>query len=156
MSRCVHLYDAFTGMNSGEKMALVNFLRKHNPDQDSSIILDSIDYALKNKPSFGGFVFTCWENSRIVAAVLVNKTGMSGSQAPYQMVYANLCLQLQEEHTILEELIRKAIRHAKGEIGLHLKPDHPALPIFRALGFEEQYVELRFSSPQAVPARVSS
>lgn len=156
MSRCVNLYDAFTGMNSGEKMALINFLRLHHPDQDSSEILDVVDYALKNKPSFGGFIFTCWENSRMIATVLVNKTGMSGSQAPYQMVYAHLCPHFQAEQSILEELIRKAIRHAKGEISLHLKPDHPALPIFRSLGFQEQYVELRFPHKEMTPAKVST
>lgn len=156
MSRCVHLYNAFTGMNTGEKMALVNFLYKHNPCQDQSAILDSVDYALKNKPSFGGFIFTCWENSILIAAVLVNKTGMSGSQPDHQMVYANLCPKYKEETLILEELIQKAMRHAKGEIGLHLKPDHPALPIFRSLGFQEQYVELRFCKSEVNPVGIAS
>lgn len=156
MSRRVNLYDAFSGMNSGERMALINFLRKHNVDQEANAIIDAVDYALKNKPSFGGFIFTCWENSRIIAAVLVNKTGMSGNQPGHQMVYADLCGEFSEETDILEELIRKSIRHAKGEIGLHLKPDHPALPIFRSLGFQEQYVELRFVSTPIATVRASS
>lgn len=137
-------------------MALINFLRKHNTDQDPNSIIDAVDYALKNKPSFGGFIFTCWENSRILAAALVNKTGMSGNQPGNQMVYANLSHEHSAETEILEELIRKSIRHAKGEIGLHLKPDHPALPIFRSLGFQEQYVELRFASPKVVSAGAAS
>lgn len=154
MSRYVNLYDAFTGITSGEKMALVNFLHKQNPNQDPSTILDTVDYALKNKPSFGGFILTCWENSRIIAAVLLNNTGMSGNQPGHQIAYAHLCPSHQEESAILEELICRATRHARGEIGLHLKPDHPALPIFRSLGFQEQYLELRFSSPQAASVRV--
>jgi hypothetical protein len=81
---------------------------------------------------------------------------MSGNQPGNQMVYANLSHEHSAETEILEELIRKSIRHAKGEIGLHLKPDHPALPIFRSLGFQEQYVELRFASPKVVSAGAAS
>ncbi|GAB5555666.1 MAG: hypothetical protein Sapg2KO_52570 [Saprospiraceae bacterium] len=152
MSRRVSLYDAFSGMSSGEKMALVNFLRNNSEDQDASTILDAVDYALKNKPSFGGYIFTCWENSRLIAAVLVNKTGMSGPTPSCQMMYACLDHQYQEEPEILQRLVKKAIRQAKGEIGLRLRPDHPALSIFRSLGFQEEYVDLRFGKPTASAA----
>lgn len=152
MSRRVSLYDAFSGMSSGEKMALVNFLRNNSEDQDASTILDAVDYALKNKPSFGGYIFTCWENSRLIAAVLVNKTGMSGPTPSCQMMYASLDHQYQEEPEILQRLVKKAIRQAKGEIGLRLRPDHPALSIFRSLGFQEEYVDLRFGKPAASAA----
>lgn len=147
MSRRVSLYDAFSGMSSGEKMALVNFLRTNNEDQDASSILDAVDYALKNKPSFGGYIFTCWENSRLIAAVLVNKTGMSGPTPSCQMIYACLDSQFSNEPEILQRLVKKAVQQAKGEIGLRLRPDNPALSIFRSLGFQEEYVDLRFGKP---------
>jgi hypothetical protein len=152
MSRRVNLYDAFSGMNSAEKMALVSFLRKNSEDQDTSTIMDSVDYALKNKPSFGGFIFTCWENSRLIAAILVNKTGMSGLTPSCQMVYACLDSQYSQEPEILQQLVKKAIRQAKGEIGLHLRPDNPVIPIFRSLGFQEEYVDLRFGKKVAPAA----
>lgn len=147
MSRRVSLYDAFSGMSSGEKMALVNFLRNNSEAQDASTILDAVDYALKNKPSFGGYIFTCWENNRLIAAVLVNKTGMSGPTPSCQMMYACLDKQYEDEPEILQRLVKKAIRQAKGEIGLRLRPNHPALSIFRSLGFQEEYVDLRFGKP---------
>ena len=150
MNRRITLYDAFTGMNAGEKGALVHFLRKQNPDQTPAAILDAVDYALKNKPSFGGFIFTCWENANIIAAVLVNNTGMSGNEPRHQIAYADFCPKHSQSKFALKELSQKAIRHARGEIGLHLKPGHPALPIFRAIGFQEQYVELRFSQASTI------
>ena len=144
MSLRVQLYDAFSGINFGEKSEVVKFLLKNSEECDDSTIRDAIDYALKNKPSFGGFIFTAWNASRPIAAVLVNKTGMSGFTPSYQMVYACLDDTSKEANKALRDLVQRSIKSAKGDIGLHLKPDNPALPIFRSMGFQEQYLELRF------------
>lgn len=144
MSRRVQRYDAFSGIGPAEKAAIVKFLFQHSEDKDSNTIREAMDYALKNKPSFGGFIFTCWEASRPIAVVLVNNTGMSGFSPQYLLVYACLDPDLHEEPQILCELVRQAVRHCHGDIALHLRPDSPALPVFQSLGFREQYLELRF------------
>ena len=145
MSLRVHLYDAFSGINSGDKSALIKFLHKNSEERNVSTIRDAIDYALKNKPSFGGFIFSAWDAGRPIAVVLVNETGMSGFAPSYQLVYAHLDETYPDASSVLKNLIQRTMRHVKGEIGLHLKPDSPALPIFRSLGFQEQYLELRFN-----------
>ena len=144
MSLRVQLYDAFSGINSGEKSALVKFLLCNSEETDASVIEEAIDHALKIKPSFGGFIFTTWEAGRLMAAVLVNKTGMSGFNPGCLLTYACVDKSHRQKTKILRDLIQRTIKNAKGDIGLHLKRDSPALPIFESLGFEEQYLELRF------------
>jgi hypothetical protein len=148
MSRRVQRYDAFSGMGPAEKADIVKFLFHHSDDKDSNTIREAIDYALKNKPSFGGFIFTCWEANQPIAVVLVNNTGMSGFSPQYLLVFACLHPDYHAAPEILSELVQQAVRQCRGEIALHLKPDSPALPVFQALGFREQYLELRFSEPQ--------
>ncbi len=150
MKRYIHLYDAFSGINSGDKARLIKFLHKNSEEKDVSVIEDAIDYALKIKPSFGGYIFTSWEEKQLLGLVLVNKTGMGGFNPGHLMVYACLEQSFQHKPKILKELIQRAMRHCKGEIALHLRPDNPALPIFKSMGFQEQYLELR------LPAKVGA
>jgi len=145
MSYRVQRYDAFSGMGPAEKTALVNFLHKNSEEKDINIIKDAIDYALKNKPSFGGIIFMCWEDRRPIGAVLLNNTGMGEYSPKHLLVYAYQDPEFHKEPQILVGLISKAIQDCKGEIAMHLKPGNPTLSVFQSLGFQEQYVELRFN-----------
>ena len=146
MSFRVQCYDAFSGLGPGERIALVNFIHRSSEEEDRGVIREAIDYALKNKPSFGGFIFVCWQERRPIACVLVNKTGMSGFLPSHLLVYASLDKEFHGQPEILDDLVRKTTRRCKGEVALHLKPDSPSLPLFQALGFQEHYVELRFNN----------
>lgn len=146
MDRRVQLYNAFTGINPREKIALTNFLAQNSKEQDIASIREALDYALKNKPSFGGFIYSYWENHQLLAAVVVNKTGMEGFNPNYLLVYACVHPTLQENESILQDLISRTISFTQGDLSLHLRPDCPTLKLFKALGFQEKYVELRISN----------
>ena len=148
MQRYIHLYDAFSGINSGDKSRLIKFLLKNSEEKGVSVIEDAIDYALKIKPSFGGYIFTAWEEKQLVGLVLVNKTGMGGFTPGHLMVYACVDKASKNKAKVLKELIQRSVKRCKGEMALHLRPDNPALPIFKSLGFQEQFLELR------LPAKV--
>jgi len=78
-------YDAYTGISFSKKNAIVQFLHKHLESSwvKETAILKAVEYATKEIPSFGGFVLTAEENEEIVAALIVNKTGLSGLMPEY-------------------------------------------------------------------------
>lgn len=144
MERSIQMYNAFSGVNPLENITLLNFFRVYTPDTEYRAIQEALDYALKNKPSFGGFVLTHTIGNRIVAGVVVNKTGMQGFKSENLLVLAAIHEDFKAQTTLLEDLINKAVDYADGDIAIYAKPNHPALMMAKRMGFKEQYVELKF------------
>ena len=112
-----NLYDAFTGISFSKKNAIVQFLQKHLEASwvEESAILKAVEYATKEIPSFGGFVLTAEENQEIVAALIVNKTGLSGLMPEYVAVL-QATKPITKGKIIARNLVEKAITLAQGDI----------------------------------------
>lgn len=153
MNRSIQVYNAFSGLPPGERQTLIRFFCEHGNDATPGAVTEAIDYALKTKPSFGGFVLASYEGNQLLAALVVNKTGMSGFSPEYLLVFAGLHSERPDEEKTLEELILRAIDFTNGDIALHLKPNSPILKVFKRMGFKTPYVELRFAAaPKAASA----
>lgn len=152
MSHETTFYDAYTGMSPAEKSAVVSFLCEHNERVNKLQVRDAIEYAIKNKPSFGGFVLTIQQERQIIAAVVVNKTGMEGYNAKNLFVYVTFHKDYCMDERTIDYVMRNAIKHTDGEIALHIERDNPALQFYKKLGFKEQYLELRFDKTATVVA----
>ena len=81
-------YDAFTGIGFSKKKALIGFLNQYSEVNwiDTSAIQKAVEYSIKEMPSFGGFIVTAEKNHQILAALVVNKTGMMGYMPEYVVV----------------------------------------------------------------------
>ena len=141
MGATIVLYTAFRDANPSEKKALVAFFARHFPHTPLPNITDSLEYALKKRPSFGGFVMSLQDETGIRAAVIANKTGMDAYHPGHQFVFVAFDRELDKPSVMA--FLQKAKAYAKGGISLHLKKDHPAIAYFKDLGFNEEYVELR-------------
>ena len=149
MKRQTAIYNAFTGINPSEKKAVIDFLCEHNPGTSRSCIIESIDYALKIRPSFGGYILTIREAGKIIGTVVVNNTGMEGYNPKNIFVYVNASKSKNRNGALLKDLLKKAMAFTKGDIAMHVEPDHPALAIFEKIGFKKCYLELRFENQQS-------
>ncbi len=148
------VYDAFTGMSAWDEKIVVQFIQANVRESNCSGIRESIDYALKNKPSFGGFVLTLWEDEELAGVLICNKTGMAGYSPCNVFVFVVTPASHPRGEHLLRELLDKGIARADGNIALHLEPGHPALPLYQDRGFRPQYLELRFEKrPSTVQAR---
>ena len=145
MNRRVQLYDSFTGLTPPERAAVVHLLCQNSDSTNGEEIAEALDYALKNRPSFGGYIFTLWENDQVISCVVVNQTGMGPYNPGYVLVYAVLHPDYLQEEDLLQDLVQRAVRHAKGEIAMHLRPNNPGIDLFKRMGFTEKYVELRLN-----------
>ena len=57
----------------------------------------------------------------------------------------------QENKVIAKKLLQKAIDHADGDVALHVEPNSPSMQLYRNLGFQNQYLELRLNRKKPSP-----
>jgi hypothetical protein len=147
------LYDAFTGMNPAEKSAVINFLCTYTAHASKPGVREAVEYAIKNKPSFGGFVLTAHTGRQLIAAVVVNRTGMEGYNPNNLFVYVTFHEDYCQDEPTMLQVLKKAIDLTDGDIALHVEPSNPILKLYKKMGFEAPYLELRFNKQQ--PAAVA-
>lgn len=149
MNYRVQVYDSFSGISPLDRAVVEQFIHRFGEVADSGEITEALDYAVKNKPSFGGFIIAAWQGMEVQACVVVNKTGMGSFNACFVLAYAAVHPAVDHPEAVLQELIGRARQHAKGDIAFHLPPGNPGISLFKRLGFEERYVELRLGAHPA-------
>ena len=132
--------------NEREKASIVDFLFTNLQEygDPKSDIKKAINYALKETPSFGGFVLVSYLDDMIVGAVVINQTGMKDYIPENILVY----IAIHQNHRgkgLGKQLVQKAIETAEGNIALHVEPDNPARHLYERLGFSSKYLEMRFN-----------
>ncbi|MFA8436323.1 MAG: GNAT family N-acetyltransferase [Marinifilaceae bacterium] len=139
------LFTSFMKPDSHERGKLVDFLFEHlgqygDPKGD---IDKAIAYALKERPSLGGFILISKEDEQITGTVVVNQTGMEGYIPENILVYIATHKEYRGKG-IGKKLMEKALEIAKGDVALHVEPDNPARFLYEKVGFSSKYVEMRF------------
>lgn len=127
-----------------EKTAIVQFLFEHlqefgDPKKD---IQKSIEYAIEEFTSFGGFVMLLKEDEIILGATVINQTGMGGYIPDNILVY----IATHQEYRgkgLGKTLMQTAVSHAKGDVALHVEASNPAIHLYKKIGFTNPYLEMR-------------
>ncbi len=142
------LYNAYTQINASEKSAIVEFLHKNLRGRvvSKNEIEEALNYAVKERPSFGGFILTAIEDSKILGIILVNCTGMEGFSPKNRLVYFALDKRSRRA-SVAKKLLKEAIQFTKGDLALHVEPGNTSIKLFEQLGFQTQYLEMRFANP---------
>ena len=125
---------------------IANFLHEHLDQygDKKEDILKAIDYALDRGMRPGGFIVVARDGGKIVGAVVVNKTGMSGYIPENILVYIATHGDYRGQG-LGKKLMNKAISTAEGAIALHVEPDNPARHLYEKLGFTNKYLEMRLT-----------
>lgn len=150
MSNEIVYYNSYSGMPLRDRIAIVQFIEQYEINEKRENISEALDYAMKLKPSFGGFVLVARKGDRIRGVIVSNCTGMSGYSASHLFVFATCNHQSEKDRAVLFDLMREAIRYAKGQVALHVAPDHPALMLFQQIGFKSELLALRLDNPVAM------
>ena len=143
------LYDAFSGMNLMEKSKGVRFLCSNTPNCSRQGAQEAVEYAMKLKPSFGGFVLAVEQGRELIGAIVANRTGMESYNPKNIFVFVTLHEGHRQDKKLIQAMLQKAIRYADGDIAMHVEPDNPALGLYQELGFKAQYLELRLANSNA-------
>lgn len=139
------VFDAVNKPTNSEKNQVVSFLHQHlqeygDPKAD---ILKAINYSIKETSSFGGFTMVLYdEKNTILAATVVNQTGMGGYIPENILVYIATHSDYRGKG-LGKTLMNKAITYSKGDIALHVEANNPAKFLYEKLGFTNPYLEMR-------------
>lgn len=106
-------------------------------------IRKAISHALGESGIQGGFVATVTRDNELVAASVVNRTGMQDYIPENILVYIAVRNDCRGEG-VGRRLLAGIINHAKGDIALHVEPGNPAIHLYESFGFENKYLEMRF------------
>jgi [ribosomal protein S18]-alanine N-acetyltransferase len=142
----IHTLSAIDNATYLQKNEIADFLFAHlgkygDPKED---IMKCLDYALDAGLQAGGFVILARENGKIVGALVMNKTGMSGYIPENILVYIAVDAN-QRGKGIGGKIMDAAIKMANGAIALHVEPDNPARKLYERLGFTNKYLEMRLT-----------
>lgn len=123
---------------------IINFLKSHlKPFADpDDVINKAVDYALSADPRGKGFVILATVNNKIIGAIVCIEIDKMGIIPEYMFVY--VCIhQKYRGKGITTRLIREAVGCTNGNIKLHLTRANPLVPLFKKLGFNDDYLEMR-------------
>ena len=137
------IYDAFTGIGISKKKAIIGFLSQYSETTwlDKNAISQAIDYAVKEIPSFGGFIVTAEENHQILAALIVNKTGMQGYM-PQNIAVLNAVLPAYKNSTVIKEIKAKAMVLTRGDIAMVVNNQSVKDMELKSMTVEAKYMQL--------------
>lgn len=125
---------------------IINFLFEslEQYGDPKSDIQKCMDYAfgLQNKPGGTVHAATDSETEKMVGAVIVNKTGMTGFIPENILVYIATDKNMRGKG-VGKILMQTAIETANGDMALHCEPDNPARFLYEKLGFTSKYLEMR-------------
>ena len=138
------IYDEKNLPEKEEKKQIINFLHKNleqygDPENQ---IEKAIDYSLKQKESFGGFVIVVKDNDEVVGASVINKTGMEGYIPENILVYIATDASKRGQG-IGKKIMQTAIDECEGDIALHVEASNPAKKLYEKMGFTNPYLEMR-------------
>lgn len=138
------VYNPAIDLTIQHKDALIGFLFTHLEQygDKKEDIGKAISYAMKEIPSFGGFVLEGIEDEKTIGVVVVNCTGMSGYIPENILVYIAVD-NSQRGKGYGKKLMQNAIEIAKGDIALHVEKDNPARFLYEKVGFTNPYLEMR-------------
>jgi len=141
----IKVYNSINTVTKLEKKEIVDFL--YNTLDEFGVkwevIERAVEYALNPNPAFGGFILYIKELGKIKGIVVMNKTRMKGYIPENILVYIAVHSEVRGQG-VGKELMQKAIQFAKGDIALHVEPDNPARHLYKSVGFENPYLEMRY------------
>ena len=132
-------------MSSEELEKLTSFLFEHldGYGDPKSAIEKAVLYA-HSSGTPGGYLLELLDSGELVAAAVINKTGM-GEYIPENILVYLAARKDRRGQGLGSQLMQNIVELAEGDIALHVEPQNPAKRLYEKFGFSNKYVEMRFT-----------
>ena len=125
----------------------IDFLFTHldrfsDPKKDINACLD---YAFSDNEGKGGFALAAFHENKLVGALIMNRTAMSGYIPEYILVYVAVDA-THRGKGFGRQIVEKSFEHADGDVKLHVEYDNPAKRLYERIGFTNKYAEMRYDN----------
>ncbi len=102
----------------------------------------ALDYAFLPGAGQGGFALLAARGEQLIGALLTLKTGMSGFQPPYILLFVGVESSMRNRG-VGTGLVRRALALCGGNMKLHVQYDNPARRMYEREGFYSKQAEMR-------------
>lgn len=123
----------------------VDFLFEHlDRFGDSKEAINScVDYAFGKNGKYGGFLLAAYYEKKLVGALIINDTGMSGYIPDHVLVYVAVDADYRGKG-FGRQIVEYALNECPGDVKLHVEYDNPAKRLYERIGFTNKYAEMRY------------
>ena len=141
---CVKDANSFPPWTS--RIQVVNFFHDTmKPYEDQKEHIEwALDYAFSTSPGKGGFLMLVKMNQKLLGALLMQRTGMSGYIPENILLFVTVSPELRGKG-VGRKLIEHCINECEGDVKLHVEYDNPAKRLYERIGFKNKYADMRFS-----------
>jgi len=131
------------------KQKFVDFLYLHLGEfgDSKTAIGNSIDYVFSSAEGKGGFLLAAYEDSQLIGALVMIRTGMVEYIPENLLVYVAVDSK-QRGKGYGRKIVEKAIGLSDGNVSLHVEYENPAKRLYERIGFTNKYAEMRFKKEQ--------
>lgn len=129
-----------------ERLEIMGFLYEQlkGTGESKDHIGSALEYAMNSNPLAGGFILRMSEGRRVVAVVVLNKTGMQGIMPENVLVYIAVHPNYRRQGLGMKMMMR-TMQLAKGDIAMHVHEENPAYHLCKEMGFEPACLQMRYS-----------
>lgn len=123
----------------------VEFLHTHLDQFGDSkeAINKCIDFAFGKDGKLGGFLLAAYYEEKLVGALIINNTGMSGYIPEHILVYVAVDGSYRGKG-FGKEVVEYALNECPGDVKLHVEYENPAKRLYERIGFTTKYAEMRY------------
>lgn len=124
----------------------VDFLHTHLDQFGDSkeAINKCIDFAFGKDGKLGGYLLAAYYEDKLVGALIINDTGMSGYIPEHILVYVAVDSSYRGKG-FGGEIVEYALKECPGDVKLHVEYENPAKRLYERIGFTTKYAEMRFN-----------
>ena len=102
-------------------------------------IMESVECAVKERPSLGGFILTLKKEEEVLGIIVVNRTSMEKAQQLSLLAIAKA----HRHNGVASKLVSAAIEKAGAGLVLQIEPGNGEEAFFEKLGFSKKYVVMQ-------------
>lgn len=113
-------------------------------EDEKEHIQGALDYIFSTDEGKGGFLMLVEKEQKLVGALLMQRTGMSGYIPENILLFVTISPELRGMG-VGRKLVEHCIEECDGDVKLHVEYDNPAKRLYERIGFINKYADMRFS-----------